>query len=61
MSGSVIHQVETNKMIASENEKITQKNGEQKPENFEGGFNEVLYSSLSGGNRNSPVRGCSRV
>jgi len=48
VTGSVIHEVTRNKMLLTETEKFDQAHGEQKPENFEGGFDEVLKSSLNG-------------
>jgi hypothetical protein len=48
-TGSVIHQVTTNKMLLEENEKFSQSKGLQKPENFDGGEKDVLESSLDGG------------
>ncbi len=48
ITGSVIHQVTKNLMILKENEKFQQHKGLQKPENFEGGTSEVLYSSIGG-------------
>jgi hypothetical protein len=48
VTGSVIHQVTTNKMLLEETEKFTQSKGLQKPENFDGGPPAVLESSLNG-------------
>jgi hypothetical protein len=48
-TGSVIHQVTTNKMLLEENEKFSQSKGLQKPENFDGGEKDVLESSVDGG------------
>ena len=49
VTGSVIHDVKTDRMLLEENEKLTQKNGLQKPEKFEGEPADVLESSLGGG------------
>jgi hypothetical protein len=46
VTGSVIHEVVTNRMIASENEKLVQKNGYQRPEKFEGLPADVLSVQL---------------
>jgi len=48
VTGSVIHQVETNKMLLEENEKYVQRKGEQKPEKFEGEPTDVLTSTIDG-------------
>ncbi len=48
VTGSVIHQVETNKMLLEENEKYVQRKGEQKPEKFEGQPTDVLESTIDG-------------
>lgn len=48
VTGSVIHQVSANKMLLEENEKFVQSKGIQKPENFDGGAQDVLESSLNG-------------
>jgi hypothetical protein len=48
VTGSVIHQVNTNKMLLEETEKFSQSKGLQKPENFDGGPPDVLESSLNG-------------
>ncbi|SRR5579871_5677889 len=45
VTGSVIHEVRTNHMLLIENEKFIQRKGFQKPENFQGSSNEVLYSN----------------
>lgn len=49
VTGSVIHQLQVNKMLLEENEKFIQKKGSQKPERFEGEPVDVLESSLGGG------------
>jgi hypothetical protein len=49
VTGSVIHEVATNKMVLEENEKFIERKGHQKPENFDGGPQDVLESSLNGG------------
>jgi len=49
VTGSVIHQVEKNKMLLTENEKYIQKNGVQKPESFDGEGADVLETSIGGG------------
>jgi hypothetical protein len=49
VSGSVIHDVKGNKMLLEENEKLVQKNGEQKPEKFEGLPADILETSIGGG------------
>jgi hypothetical protein len=46
VTGSIIHEVVTNRMLASESEKFLQKNGQQRPEKFEGQPADVLYSQL---------------
>ncbi|MGO9322094.1 MAG: hypothetical protein ACLQBY_15010 [Solirubrobacteraceae bacterium] len=48
VTGSVIHQVTANKMVLEETEKFVQSKGLQKPENFDGGPQDVLESSLEG-------------
>jgi hypothetical protein len=48
VTGSVIHQVETNKMLLEENEKYVQRKGEQKPEKFEVLPTDVLESTIDG-------------
>jgi hypothetical protein len=45
VTGSVIHKVNANHMVLTENEKFLQHKGAQKPENFEGSSNEVLYTT----------------
>jgi hypothetical protein len=45
VTGSVIHKVNANHMLLTENEKFLQRKGFQKPENFEGSTNEVLYTN----------------
>lgn len=42
VTGSVIHEVVTNRMLAAENEKLFQRNGYQRPEKFEGQPADVL-------------------
>ena len=44
----MIHQVTANKMVLEETEKFVQSKGLQKPENFDGGPQDVLESSLEG-------------
>jgi hypothetical protein len=53
VTGSVIHPVTTNKMLLEENEKFSQRKGIQGVENFEGGAQDVLKTSIGGG---EPVR-----
>jgi hypothetical protein len=48
VTGSVIHDVLANKMVATETEKFVQKKGLQTPENFYGGEEDVLHSSFGG-------------
>ncbi|MGD0452433.1 MAG: hypothetical protein ABSB69_02440 [Solirubrobacteraceae bacterium] len=48
VTGSVIHEVTTNKMVLEENEKFKQRKGHQIPENFDGGPQQVLESSIGG-------------
>jgi hypothetical protein len=48
VTGSVIHQVTTNKMQLEEDEKYVQRKGEQKPEKFEGEPTDVLESTIDG-------------
>lgn len=48
VTGSVIHQVEINKMLLEENEKYVERKGEQKPEKFEGQPTDVLESTIDG-------------
>jgi hypothetical protein len=49
VTGSVIHQVATNKMVSEEVEKFLQRKGIQKPESFEGAAQDVLFSAINGG------------
>lgn len=46
VTGSVIHDVTTDKMLLTETEKVIQHNGEQVPERFEGGPLRVLTAHL---------------
>jgi hypothetical protein len=46
VTGAVIHEVVTNKMIASETEKFIQKTGHQQPEEFENGKRESLEAEI---------------
>lgn len=48
VTGSVIHEVATDKMITEEVEEFSQSKGKQKPERFAGGELDVLESSFGG-------------
>jgi len=48
VTGSVIHQVSVNKMLLEENEKFDQSKGNQSVENFYGGEQDVLTSTIDG-------------
>jgi hypothetical protein len=48
VTGSVIHQVTVNKMLLEENEKFDQSKGNQSVENFYGGEQDVLSSTIDG-------------
>lgn len=48
VTGGVIHQVTVNKMLLEENEKFNQSKGNQDVENFYGGEQEVLWSTVDG-------------
>jgi hypothetical protein len=48
VTGSIIHQVSVNKMLLEENEKFDQSKGNQSVENFYGGEQDVLTSTIDG-------------